>query len=181
MERGTWFGTVAMAVLLAGPAGAETTVSVSTGATFGADSVQERTSYGAALTVGGRWLAVEGDIGSVPGFFDGATFTSNHVTTAMLGVLVGPRWGRGRVYAAASGGMLLARVRDSERRFDVDIRDFGLALGGGAMARLRDKLSARADVRYLYDTVAPRTDNVFDLRYGRFTFWRATVGLGWQF
>ena len=82
-----------------------------------------------------------------------------------------------RPYVSGGVGLLKSHVDDAAGFFTVNNNDFGIDVGGGVAGFFSDNLGLRGDVRYFRSLSDPMEDNEFDIDFGSFDFWRATLGL----
>ena len=189
---------------VATPASADWLLTPYLGVTFGtgvefADLVDfeefdKKTTYGGTLTwMGSGVVGFELDFGVTPDFFELPTgpidigFGDTNVTTLMgnivVGVPIGGTSGPGvRPYGSAGLGLLRSRIEASDLFDDLSSNELGINLGGGAHIFFGDNIGIRGDLRYfrsLQDDVD--VEDLIDLDFGSFDFWRATVGVTFRF
>lgn len=189
---------------VATPASADWLLTPYLGVTFGtgvefADLVDfeefdKKTTYGGTLTwMGSGVVGFELDFGVTPDFFELPTgpidigFGDTNVTTLMgnivVGVPIGGTSGPGvRPYGSAGLGLLRSRIEASDLFEDLSSNELGINLGGGAHIFFGDNIGIRGDLRYfrsLQDDVD--VEDLIDLDFGSFDFWRATVGVTFRF
>lgn len=156
------------------------------GTNFGNNSGNGRANIG----VGAGWMGAgviggEFDFGYAPNFFGSeGTFGSNSVTDLMgnliVGIPVGGTRGPGvRPYATIGLGLLRTHVSgpaiDGARSFSDN--DAGMSVGAGVTSYLSDRLGLRGDVRYFRNLKDTSAVNDFNIDYGAFHFWRASLGI----
>jgi opacity protein-like surface antigen len=180
---------VLILLLLPGVARADWLFTPSLGATFGADTNgNEHFTYGAAIGwMGAGVFGFEADFSFTPEFFEGDDDNfdldgGSNVVTAMFngvfGIPFGGQEGGGfRPYVTAGAGMLQTEARSTDDFFAVDNSEFGINLGGGAIAFFSDHVGLRTDFRYVRSLEDPQEDNEFDVAVGNFDYWRGTAGL----
>jgi opacity protein-like surface antigen len=176
-------------VMTAAPARADWLITPYLGTAFGGDTSSQHVTYGASAA----WMShgivgVEFDGSIAPDLLDeddGVVLgiADSNVTTLMGSLVIGAPLGEPgvRPYAVAGAGLIRSRVSDADDIFDIDENSFGINLGGGIHAFVRENIGIRADVRYfrgVRDT--DDTDDV-DLELGSFDFWRASVGATFRF
>ena len=159
------------------------------GVAFGGDaSGREHLTYGASIGwMGAGVVGWEADFAYTPEFFQGddddvELFSDSNVTTFMgnviLGVPVGGTSGGGfRPYFTAGAGLMQTSVTDATSFLKVDNSEFGINVGAGAIGFVSDHVGIRGDLRYFRALSDPDEDNEFDVDFGDFDYWRATVGL----
>jgi opacity protein-like surface antigen len=81
----------------------------------------------------------------------------------------------------AGAGLIRSRVSDADDIFDIDENSFGVNVGGGIHAFIRENIGIRADVRYFRGVRDTDTSDDVDLELGSFDFWRASVGATFRF
>jgi opacity protein-like surface antigen len=176
-------------VLTAAPARADWLITPYLGSAFGGDTSSQHVIYGASAA----WMShgivgVEFDGSIAPDLLDEDDgvilgIADSNVTPLMGSLVIGAPIGEPgvRPYAVAGAGLIRSRVSDADDIFDIDENSFGINLGGGIHAFVRENIGIRADVRYfrgVRDT--DDTDDV-DLELGSFDFWRASVGATFRF
>lgn len=157
---------------------AQTFVSGNVGVAFGGNTSDERPlTFGGGVGVFGQFIGVEVDATHTRDFFtDSPLLDANSVTTMMANVLVGPRLGRIRPYAAGGVGLMRLHLEGPLGFGDFTSNDLGINAGGGVMVFLGPAVGLRGDVRY-FRTVNGDGNFDFDLDLGDLDFWRASVGL----
>jgi len=154
----------------------------------GSASGREHLTWGASFGwMGAGAFGWEADLAYTPEFFEGddddLDFIENSNVTSfmanlMVGIPVGGQRGGGfRPYLSGGGGLLQTNVQSDDDLFDVTNDEFGVNIGGGAMGFVTDNIGFRGDLRYYRALTDPEPDNEFDIDFGDFDFWRATVGL----
>ncbi len=159
------------------------------GAVFGKDaSGREHLTYGASIGwMGAGIFGWEADFAFTPEFFDDDDeeidfFDSSNVTTfmvnAILGAPAGGTTGGGfRPYFSGGIGVIQTHLTTPGEAIKIDNSEFGINLGGGAIAFLSDHVGLRGDLRYFRSLSDPDEDNEFDIALGDFDYWRATAGI----
>jgi opacity protein-like surface antigen len=204
-------GTAVMMLFLAGaatPAAADWLFTPYLGVAFGAnadfgdvgdleDNLERRVTFGGSASwMGAGIVGFEVDFGTSPNFF---TFTSGdgdfefgegHLTTLMANVIVGaPIGGQSgvgvRPYGTAGIGLLRSSI-DSIGGFDffddLSTNDLGFNAGAGAHVFFNDNIGLRGDVRYFRAIGGTGDDDdLVDLQFEDFDFWRATAGVTFRF
>jgi opacity protein-like surface antigen len=154
----------------------------------GSASGREHLTWGASFGwMGAGVLGWEADLAYTPEFFEGDDddfdfIENSNVTSFMANVLVGipiggQTGGGFRPYLSGGGGLLQTNVQSDDDLFEVTNDEFGINIGGGAMGFMTDNVGFRGDLRYYRALTDPEPDNEFDIDFGDFNFWRATVGL----
>jgi hypothetical protein len=174
---------IAVALLLLGASGAfaDTAVTGFAGLAFAGATQESQGTYGGSLAFFGRVTGFEADFGITPEFFGeappGQFFSKNDVVTLMGSLLVVSPSDPVRVYGAAGAGILKTRLSDGGQLFDVNSTDFGINVGGGLIVYLGRTVGLRADVRYFRSL----SDVDAGLHLGTLDFWRAVGGVTLRF
>lgn len=182
--------SAALVVMLApGVASADWLFTPNLGTTFGGGaSGNEHFSYGASIGwMGAGVFGWEADFAYTPEFFKGNDddfnlIDSSNVTTFMVNAILGApvggtRGGGFRPYFSGGIGIMKTNVSDAASFLKVNNSEFGINLGGGAMAFASDHVGFRGDVRYFRQLTDPEPDNEFDIALGDFDYWRGTFGV----
>ncbi|HEY8549926.1 MAG TPA: outer membrane beta-barrel protein [Vicinamibacterales bacterium] len=185
-------GATLMTLLtLATPAAAQTTLTPFTGVTFGGETEENRFVYGAVIGFGSG-VGLDIDFGYAPNFFGdedpfGDLDGELNITTLMFNLRVGGTRGAGASPFVSGGvGLMRGRVTSPGDLFDdVTRNDFALNVGGGLQALFNDHIGLRGDVRY-FRSLEDEGDDGFlldprDFDLGSFDYWRATIGVSFQF
>ena len=129
-------------------------------------------------------LGVEGDIGFVPGFFEGVVVTQgSRVMTLMGNVIVAAplsatQYGL-RPYLVGGAGLMQARAKGA--LLDVISSDlFAMNVGAGAIGPISPRSSLRFDLRY-FRNLSGDPEAVTTAGGVELSFWRGTVGLTFRF
>jgi hypothetical protein len=158
------------------------------GAFGSVNSTHEHLTWGASFGwMGAGIVGWEVDLAYTPGFLedsdDDLDFIDNSNVTSfmgniLVGIPIGGQTGPGfRPYVSGGAGLLQTNVQSDDDLFEVDNDEFGVNIGGGAMGFVSDNVGFRGDLRYYRTLTDPEADNEFDVDFGDFDFWRATVGL----
>jgi opacity protein-like surface antigen len=202
-------GARAVLVLLflgaaATPARADWLLTPFVGVTFGGDAafgdvgdfednVERKVTFGGSLAwMGAGIVGFEIDFGSTPNFFENTfgdsdfDFGDSNVTTLMGNVVVGaPIGGQSgpgvRPYASGGIGLLRSNLSASDFFDDLDNNSLGVNVGGGAHVFFTDNVGIRGDVRYFRSLQNDEDDDLVDVAFADFDFWRATVGVTFRF
>lgn len=176
-------------VMAAAPARADWLITPFLGTAFGGDTSSQHVIYGASAA----WMShgivgVEIDGSIAPDLLDeddGVILgvADSNVTTLMGSLVIGAPLGEPgiRPYAVAGAGLIRSRLSDADDIFDIDENSFGVNVGGGVHALVRNNLGLRADVRYFRSVRDTDSSGGVDLELGSFDFWRATVGATFRF
>jgi hypothetical protein len=166
------------------PAAADTILTGSIGRVFGGDLTEGHVSYG-----GGIGFMGDGPVGFeiegtyTPHFFGHTTTTgTNNVSTLMGDIVLGGSVANKAAYVYASGGVgiMKFRVPDIDRFFDVNQNDLAMDAAAGVLVRLGDRFGVRGDVRYFRD-LKTRTGDILKVDFGKFHYWRGSVGATLRF
>jgi opacity protein-like surface antigen len=191
----TVLGTLALCLSTATTAKADGLLVPFVGVTFGGDTLQNRTVYGAALGFTGNGpVGFELDFGYAPNFFsaDDEFFDLDgklNITTFMANITFGgaPAGGGVRPFFSGGAGLIRASVTSPTDLFDdVTRNDFGINVGGGLSGYFNDHVGLRGDIRYFRSLEDSTGDDGFlldprDFDLGDFDFWRFTVGVAFKF
>jgi opacity protein-like surface antigen len=173
----------------AAPARADWLITPYLGSAFGGETSSQHVTYGASAA----WMShgivgVEIDAAFAPDLLDEDDgvilgIADSNVTTLMGSVVFGAPLGEPgvRPYAVAGAGLIRSRVSDAEDVFDFDENSFGINVGGGLHALVRENIGIRADVRYFRGVRDTDDSDGVDLELGSFDFWRASVGATFRF
>ncbi len=176
-------------VMTAAPARADWLITPYLGTAFGGDTSSQHVTYGASAA----WMShgivgVEFDGSIAPDLLDEDDgvilgIADSNVTTLMGSLVIGAPLGAPgvRPYAVAGAGLIRSRVSDADDIFDIDENSFGINVGGGVHAFVRENIGIRADVRYFRGVRDTDTSDDVDLELGSFDFWRASVGATFRF
>jgi opacity protein-like surface antigen len=176
-------------VMTAAPARADWLITPYLGTAFGGDTSSQHVTYGASAA----WMShgivgVEFDGSIAPDLLDEDDgvilgIADSNVTTLMGSLVIGAPLGEPgvRPYAVAGAGLIRSRVSDADDIFDIDENSFGVNVGGGVHAFVRESIGIRADVRYFRGVRDTDTSDDVDLELGSFDFWRASVGATFRF
>ncbi len=176
-------------VATAAPATADWLITPYLGTAFGGDTSAQHVIYGASAA----WMShgivgVEFDGSIAPDLLDEDDgvilgIADSNVTTLMGSLVIGAPLGEPgiRPYAVAGGGLMRSRVSDADDIFDIDENSFGINVGGGIHALVRENIGLRADVRYFRSVRDTDGSDDVDLELGGFDFWRASVGATFRF
>ena len=177
---------VAVAVVSApAVARADGYISPFVGTNFGSNSGNGRTNVGADLgAMGHGVIGVELDFGYAPSFFgSSAPFGSNSVTDFMgnviIGIPTGGQKGAGvRPYGTIGTGLLRTQINGAtSAAASITNNDAGLNAGAGVMGYFSNHLGIRGDVRYFRNLSHSNSVNGFNVDFGAFHFWRASIGI----
>jgi len=153
------------------------------GQNFGNNSGDGRVNFGAdAGWMGAGVMGFEVDFGYAPNFFgDQGVFGANSETSLMgniiVGVPVGGQHGLGvRPYGTIGAGLLRTQITPAIGNAFGD-NEAGVNLGGGVMGYFSDHVGIRGDVRYFRNLTGDSVVNDFNVDFGAFHFWRASVGV----
>jgi opacity protein-like surface antigen len=191
----TALGTLALCLSTASTAKADGLLVPFLGVTFGGDTLENRTVYGAALGFTGNGpVGFEIDFGYAPNFFssDDEFFDLDgklNITTLMANISFGgaPIGGGVRPFFSGGAGLIRASVTSPGDLFDeVNRNDFGINVGGGLTGYFNDNIGLRGEVRYFRSLEDATGDDGFlldprDFDLGDFDFWRFTVGVAFKF
>ena len=157
------------------------------------DEFEQRANFGVSLGwMGAGVIGFEFDLGFTPNFFENTTgssdfeFGKSNVTTLMgnliVGVPIGGQHGLGfRPYAVGGVGLIRSSVGGADDFFEVDSNDWGINVGGGAMFFFTDRFGLRGDVRYFRSLQDTEAEDLLDVGFADFHFWRGTVGATFRF
>lgn len=161
------------------------------------DNFEKKVTFGGTATwMGAGIIGVEVDLGTTPNFFEVTTgeedfdFGDSNVTTLMgnlvLGAPIGGTEGPGfRPYGSGGIGLLRSSLSASDFFDDVSSNELGVNIGGGAYFFFNDNVGLRGDIRYFRslqgDDDGDDDDDLVELEFGHFDFWRGTVGVTFRF
>ncbi len=164
--------TLAVPVLLASPAAAQTYVSPVVTIAFGGNADGATVGFGGTATFTRRGMGVEIEAAHTPDFFEGL-----NITTYSIGYVAGGDANAGGIKPFGVAGVTLMRASadgvDAENKFAIN-------LGGGLVALFNQTIGVRGEIRYfrrLEDDepgLVPLEDSIFD-------YWRAGVGVVFRF
>lgn len=162
------------------------------GATFGGantildfDQVAGERKFvlGGSATWLGNFIGVEGDIATVPGFFQ--TVSQQSVLGSSVTMLTGnvvltlPRkmtqYGL-RPYFVGGGGLVRASIDHELALFDVQTSLRVIDVGGGVTGFLTDRVGLNWDVRY-FRSVGGKEGTGLSFGKEQISFWRTTMGV----
>jgi opacity protein-like surface antigen len=180
---------VALVVVTAGPARADWLITPYLGTAFGGDTSSQHVTYGgSAAWMSHGIVGIEIDGSLSPDLLDEDDgvilgIADSNVTTLMGSVVIGAPIGEPgvRPYVVGGAGLIRSRVKDAAEVFDLDTNSFGVNVGGGVHALVRENVGLRADLRYFRSVRDANAGDDFDLELGSFDFWRATVGATFRF
>ena len=155
------------------------------GVNFANPSGEGRSNFGVnAGAMGAGAIGFEAELGYAPSFFGNeGTFGSNYVFDLMgnliVGIPVGGTRGAGfRPYGTIGLGLLRSQVTGGPNgTLEISNNDPGLNAGAGVMGFFGDHVGLRGDVRYFRDLHNNSTSNSFNIDFGSFHFWRASIGV----
>jgi opacity protein-like surface antigen len=204
-------GTAALMLFLAGagsPASADWLFTPYLGVSFGGDAnfgdegdfedtLERKMTFGGSATwMGAGIVGVEIDFGTTPNLFtftsgdDDFEFGDGHLTTLMgniiVGAPIGGQTGVGvRPYGTVGVGLLRSSIDGvgaGDFLDDLSSNDLGFNAGAGAHVFFNDNVGLRGDIRY-FRTVGGTgsDDDLVDLEFEDFDFWRGTVGVTFRF
>ena len=174
---------------VAAPARADWLITPYLGSAFGGATSSQHVTYGAAAA----WMShgiigVEFDASIAPDLLDEdddviLAIADSNATTLMGNIVIGAPLGAPgiRPYVAGGAGLIRTRVRDAAEIFDLDDNSFGVNVGGGVHAFVRENFGIRGDLRYFRGLRDDDAGSGVDLELGSFDFWRATVGATFRF
>ncbi len=188
----------ALLALVGADARAQGFVTPQVGGHFGGGTLESRT-----LTVGGSagfmagLIGFEVDYGFAKDFFPESHPSKDlhavgDLSTLMANVVVGS-FGRnefGGPYVSGGIGTIRILADEPSDLFSPRGNDLGYNLGAGVIGFFNDRIGLRGDVRYFRDirddelTAVDGGHHDVDesiVRFGRFGFWRATVGITFRF
>lgn len=176
-------------MLSAAPARADWLLTPFLGVTFGGATDNQHPTYGGSIAwMGAGVVGVEVDASFVPDLLDAddgvnLDIRDSNASTLMANLIVGAPLGAPGVRPYVSGGMGLIRtsVSDLNNLFDIDENSFGVNIGAGVMAFVRQNFGLRGDLRYFRRIQDSDPREGIDLDFGGFDFWRATVGATFRF
>jgi opacity protein-like surface antigen len=157
------------------------------------DEFEQRANFGVSLGwMGAGVIGFEFDLGFTPNFFENTTgssdfhFGKSNVTTLMgnliVGVPIGGQHGLGfRPYAVGGVGLIRSSVGGADDFFEVDSNNWGINVGAGAMFFFTDRFGLRGDVRYFRSLQDTEAEDLLDVGFADFHFWRGTVGATFRF
>lgn len=167
------------------PASADGWVAPFAGVDFGSSAnTNGRGAYG--VNVGGMGAGIIGgevDLGWIPHFFgDTGDLGSNYVFdlhgNVIVGIPIGGTHGKGlRPYATIGAGWIRTSIEGLPGTTSIVNNDPGVNAGAGVMGFFNDHVGLRGDVRYFRDVHNNAGTNQFNIDFGGFHFWRATVGV----
>lgn len=173
----------------AAPARADWLITPYLGTAFGGATSSQHVAYGASAA----WMShgivgVEFDASIAPDLLDEDDgvilgIADSNATTLMANVVIGAPLGAPgvRPYVVGGAGLIRTRVRDAAEVFDLDDNSFGVNVGGGVHAFVRENIGIRADLRYFRGLRDENAGEGIDLELGSFDFWRASVGATFRF
>lgn len=137
---------------------------------------------GSVSFIGGGIIGVEGDIGYMPGYFQGdlgllvvesslLTLTGNVVVATPLS------WTREslRPYIVGGIGLMRAYADDTLNVLPVNDNLLAIDVGGGVMGFIDNRTGVRFELRYFSSLGQPEVSSSFGT--ARLSHWRASVGL----
>jgi hypothetical protein len=178
------FATIAV-VSAPALARADSYISPFIGTNAGNNSGNGRVNVGADVGwMGAGIIGAEVDFGYAPSFFGNqGVFGSNSVSDLMGNLIVGiPAGGtRGvgvRPYATIGVGLLRTQINGATSTArSIRNNEAGMNAGVGVMGYFSDHLGIRGDVRYFRNLKDSSAANAFNIDFGGFHFWRASVGI----
>ena len=180
---------VSLLVGTAATARADWLITPHLGVAFGGATSSQHVTYGASAA----WMShgivgVEFDASIAPDLLDeddGVVLgiADSNATTLMGNIVIGAPLGAPgvRPYVVGGAGLIRTRVQDAADVFNLDDNSFGINVGGGVHAFVRENVGIRADLRYFRGLRDENTGGGFDLELGSFDFWRASVGATFRF
>lgn len=175
-----------LSMLAPAPALADGLATPFVGAAFPEDAESSKLTLGGGFGfMAGGFVGFEYDFGYTRDFFDKSNAVGdNSVITSMFNAIVGIPGGRYPEYGPSlrpylTGGLGLIHTRMEAPEGNVVFRDndLGMNIGGGLLAFFNNSLGLRGDVRYVRNLSDPEEDNQFDVAFGEFDYWRATLGV----
>jgi len=178
------FATVAV-VSAPALARADSYISPFIGTNFGNNSGNGRVNVGADVGwMGAGIIGAEVDFGYAPSFFGNqGIFGSNSVSDLMgnliVGIPAGGTHGVGvRPYATIGVGLLRTQINGAtSTASSIRNNEAGMNAGVGVMGFFSNHLGIRGDVRYFRNLKDSSAANDFNIDFGGFHFWRASVGI----
>lgn len=176
-------------VLVVPNARADWFVSPLIGVNFGGDTNDEsrKPPVGVSLGyMGAGVIGFETTFLYTPQFFnDSDLIGDNNVWSWMGNLIVGAPIGTDqqiRPYVSGGVGVLRSRIGgNADDLFDISRNDFGVNAGVGVMGFFTPNVGLRGDVRYFRSVSDSDEGDGFDVDFGDFDFWQATVGLAFRF
>ena len=152
------------------------------GVVFGNDqAVSGFKSVGFSFGDAGHGLiGTETNIGIAPGFFGDAV--ENYVLDLMAGFLIGPTLkskanDEYRPYGLIEFGTMRTSIEGIGTGTKLARNDIGIAVGGGLMFALTDRLQLRGEARYLKAINAKEAENSLHANLKDFHYWRTSFGI----
>ncbi len=178
------FATVAV-VSAPALARADSYISPFIGTNVGNNSGNGRVNVGADVGwMGAGIIGAEVDFGYAPSFFGNqGVFGSNSVSDLMgnliVGIPAGGTHGVGvRPYATIGVGLLRTQINGAtSTASSISNNEAGMNAGVGVMGYFSNHLGIRGDVRYFRNLKDSSVPNNFNIDFGAFHFWRASVGI----
>jgi opacity protein-like surface antigen len=156
------------------------------------DNFERKVTFGGTATwMGAGIIGVEVDLGVTPNFFENTSgdddfdFGDSNVTTVMgnfvIGAPIGGTSGPGvRPYVSGGIGLLRSSISPGGIFDDLSKNDLGVNVGAGAHFFFGDNVGVRGDIRY-FRSLQDDEDELLDLGFADFDFWRATAGVTFRF
>jgi hypothetical protein len=126
------------------------------------------------------WFGLEAEVAFVPGLFEGnAGLVTSGLGAGVSGnVLVStPNDSRVGVYGTAGAGAISVRMRDVGDVFTTRTTLPAINVGGGLMARVKSRLSIRADLRYFRTAFRDPPPARVAIGSWFLNFWRGSAGM----
>lgn len=149
---------------------------------FDPDDAARRTKIAAGIAVSKAWrrVALEVEIGIIPGFFSGgdadALITSSRLLTMTASAVAPlPRLGPVRPYGVAGLGAVRVSMRDAADVFPVAEWQPVLDIGGGAMVPISRRIGAGIDARYFWSRRGDGSESSIGFGNTYVQFWRISA------
>lgn len=143
---------------------------------------------GSGGVLGAGIFGVEADYGYGPRFFERTNdqVGRSSITTLMGNVIIAlPRRitrDSLRPYLVGGVGLMHTGFEEGLGLFDLSRNLLGLSVGGGAIGPVTNRVSVRFDLRHFSNLTAPQEPALtIDNEPASLTFWRATVGVVFQY
>ncbi|HEY7450146.1 MAG TPA: outer membrane beta-barrel protein [Vicinamibacterales bacterium] len=143
---------------------------------------------GSGGVLGSGIFGIEADYGYGPRFFERTNeqVGRSSITTLMGNVIIAlPRRitrDSLRPYIVGGVGLIHTSSEEALGVFDINRNLLGLSVGGGAIGPVTNRVSIRFDLRRFSNLTAPREPALtIDEEPANLTFWRATVGVVFQY
>ena len=161
------------------------------------DNFEKKVTLGGTATwMGAGIIGAEVDFGITPNFFAITTgdqdfdFGDSNVTTLMgnlvIGAPIGGTEGAGfRPYGSGGIGLLRSSLSATDFFDELTSNELGVNIGGGAYIFFTDTVGLRGDIRYFRslqsDDDRDDDDDLVELAFDDFDFWRGTIGVTFRF